>query len=153
MYKTELLNKWNMTENECEKAIEQITIKGMRLTHDEKDDIFFFIQEGLINADDIEAQRKHVEFDRQTKAQMQEDDKLIKEFVKEWKRLETKYCCFDYEDKTLDELCEMWASDYFELYFIEEHLDLIKYYGAKEYAQVYCNKVGVCPDSEVSMWA
>ena len=76
----------------------------------------------------------------------------MREFVKEWRRLERKYDGFDYEDKTLDELVDMWISNYFELYFMADKLELIQYYGAKEYAQVYCYNVGVCPASEVSMW-
>ena len=153
MYNKETLNKWNMTEDECERAIKQTTIKGMRLTHEEKDDLFFFIQEGIIAKDDIDAQIKHVEFGRKFAQELEEDKKLVKEFVKEVRRLERKYDCFEHEDKSLDELVEMWIDNYFELYFMEEHLELIKHYGAKEYAQYYLNVRGQIPDNEVSMWA
>ena len=153
MYKQELLNKWNMTEDECERAIDSITIKGMRLTHDEKEDLLFFFEEGIIARDDIDAQISHVEFGRKLQKKFEDDKKQVREFVKEWKRLEIKYDCFDYEDKTLDELVEMWIDNYFELYFMEEHLERIKYYGAKEYAQYYLHVRGQIPESEVSMWA
>ena len=84
--------------------------------------------------------------------EFEEDKAQVREFVKEWRRLERKYDCFELENKTLDELVEMWLDNYFELYFMEDKLDLIKYYGAKEYEQVYCYTVSVCPASEVSMW-
>ena len=42
MYNEETLNKWNLTEEECDKEIRKITIKGMRLTFDEKSELFFF---------------------------------------------------------------------------------------------------------------
>ena len=153
MYNKETLNKWNMTEDECERAISQITVKGMRLTHDEKEELLFFFEEGFIARDDIDAQIKHVEFGRKLAKEFEEDKKLVKAFAKEVRRLERKYDCFELEDKSLDDLTEMWIGNYFELYFMEDHLDMIKYHGAKEYAQLYCHKIGVCPDSEVSMWA
>ena len=152
MYNKETLNKWNMTEDECEKAIKKITVKGMRLTHDEKEELLFFFKEGVIDEDDIDAQTKHIEFGRKLAQEMKEDEKLVREFAKEVRRLERKYDCFDYEDKSLDELTQMWINNYFELYFMEEYLELIKDAGAKEYAQYYCYNVGICPESEVSMW-
>lgn len=142
-----------MTEDECEKAINKIRVKGMRLTHDEKEDLLFFFEEGFIARDDIQAQINHVEFGRKLDAQMKADEKLVREFVKEWRRLERKYDNFDHEDKSLDELTSMWIEDYFELDFMERFFELIKYHGAKEYAQVYCYNIGACPESEVSMWA
>lgn len=151
MINKETLNKWNMTEDECDKAVRKTTLKGYRLTYDEKEELFFLIKEGMIAGDDIDAQISHIEFSRKFEEDFKNDMKLTREFVKEWRRLERKYDCFDYEDKTLDELVEMWFNNYFELYFMEE-LDSIKYYGAKEYAQVYCYNVGVCPAEEVSMW-
>ena len=151
MYNKETLNKWNMTEDECDKAVRKITVKGYRLTYEEKEELLFFFEEGMIARDDVDAQIKHIEFSRELAREFEEDKKLVKEFVKEWRRLERKYDMFEHEDKTLDELVQMWFDNYFELYFMDE-LDSIKYYGAKEYAQVYCYNVGVCPASEVSMW-
>lgn len=153
MYNKETLKRWNMTEDECERAINKIRVKGMRLTHDEKEDLLFFFEEGFIARDDIQAQINHVEFGRKLDAQMKADEKLVREFVKEWRRLERKYDNFDHEDKSLDELTSMWIEDYFELDFMERFFELIKYHGAKEYAQVYCYNIGVCPHEEVSMWA
>lgn len=152
MYNKETLNKWNMTEDECEKAINSITIKGMRLTHDEKEELLFFFKEGVLDEDDIDAQIKHIEFGRKLAQEMKDDKKLVKEFVKEVRRLERKYDCFDLEDKTLDELTDMWINNYFELYFMEDHFERIKDTGAKEYAQYYLHIRGVVPESEVSMW-
>ena len=153
MYNKETLNKWNKTEDECERDIKKITVKGMRLTHEEKEDLLLFFEEGIIARDDIDAQIKHVEFGRKLAQEMKEDEKLVREFAKEVRRLERKYDGFDYEDKSLDELTEMWITNYFELYFLEDHLERIKYHGAKEYAQYYLHIRGQIPESEVSMWA
>lgn len=152
MYNREILNKWNMTEDECEKEARSITVSGYRLTYDEKMELLFLFKENFINRDDIEAVKEHIDFSRKLEEKVKEDEKLVREFVKEWRRLERKYDYFELEDKTLDELVEMWCNDYFELYFMEDKFDLIEYYGAKQYAQLYCYNVGVCPASEVSMW-
>lgn len=154
MYNKKTLNRWNMTEEECEKAIRKITIKGMRLTYDEKEDLLFFFEEGIIARDDIDAQISHVEFGRNLAKEMEEDKKLVREFVKEWRRLKMKYDGLnsDLEDKSLDELTDMWTSNYFELDFMDRYFDRIEYHGAKEYAQIYCHNVGICPESEVSIW-
>ena len=153
MYNKETLNKWNMTEDECERAIKKITIKGMRLTHKEKEDMLYYFEEGLIARDDIDAQIKHIEFERKLAQKFEDDKKLVREFAKEVRRLERKYDGFDFEDKSLDELTEMWLDDYFELNFLEDHFERIKYHGAKEYAQYYLHVRGQIPESEVSMWA
>ena len=154
MYNKKTLNRWNMTEDECEKAIRKIRIPNMRLTYAEKEDLFFFIKEGIIAEDDIDEQISHVEWDRNLKAKMEADKKLVREFAKNVRRLEKKYDCFnsDLEDKSLDELTEMWINNYFELYFMEDHLDSIKDKGAKEYAEYYLHIRGVIPSDEVSMW-
>lgn len=154
MYNEETLNKWNLTEEECDKEIRKITIKGMRLTFDEKSELFFEIMEGLTDGNDEEAMRESIEFSRKVKAELEEDKKLVKDFVKEWRRLELKYNSLnsDLQDKSLDELTEMWMTNYFELYFMEDHFDSIKDVGGKKYAQYYCYNVGICPESEVSLW-
>lgn len=152
MYNKETLNRWNMTEEECDKAIRAIRIPEMRLTYDEKEELLFHIKEFGDAPDDYETLRGHVEFSRKMAKEMEEDKKLVREFVKEWRRLERKYDSFEFEDKSLDELTEMWMNNYFELYFMADKFELIQYYGAKEYAQLYCYNVGICPDSEVSMW-
>ena len=152
MYNEETLNKWNMTEEECRQAIKKIRIKGMRLTQDEKAEIFFYIKEGMIAEDDIDEQISMIEFGRKLAKEFEEDKKLVRAFVKEWRRIERKYDSFEFEDKSLDELTEMWMNNYFELYFMADKFDLIKYHGAKEYAQLYCYNVGICPIEEVSIW-
>ena len=143
-----------MTEDECDKAVRKVTLKGYRLTLEEKEELFFYFMEGMMARDDVDAQISSIEFGRKLAKDFENDKKLVREFVKEWRRLERKYDGLDadIEAKTLDELVEMWLDDYFELYFMSDKLDLIKYYGAKEYAQVYCYNVGVCPAEEVSMW-
>lgn len=152
MYNQKTLLKWGVTEEEAEKQIQKIRIPKMRLTHTEKEDLYWYIMEGYNNIDDYEALKDIVLFDRETKKEMENDRKEIRKFIKEWRRLERKYNSFDYEDKSLDELTEMWMNDYFELYFMDCHLESIKYYGAKEYAQYYLHIRGVIPSEEVTMW-
>ena len=152
MYNEKLLNKWNMTEEDCEKAINKIRIKGFRLTHEEKDLIFFCIMEGIIAEDDIESQIEMVEFERKNNEELKENQRKVREFVKEWRRIQRKYGYFGHEDKSLDELTDMWMTNYFELYFMGDHFDAIEDIGGKAYAQYYCYNVGICPESEVEMW-
>ena len=57
MYNKETLNKWNMTADECDKAVRKITVKGYRLTYDEKEELLFFFEERIIARDDVDAQR------------------------------------------------------------------------------------------------
>ena len=153
MYNEETLNRWNLTEEECDKAIRKITIKGMRLTYDEKSELFFEIMEGLTDGNDEEAMRESIEFSREMTKKMEEDRKKVREFVKEWRRLEVKYSSLnsDIADKSLDELTDMWMNNYFELYFMEDHFDCLEE-NPKGYAQYYCYNVGCCPESEVSIW-
>ena len=154
MYNEETLNRWNMTAEECDKAIRKITLKGFRLTYEEKEELFFYFQEGIMTEDDIDSQIETIEFGRKLAREMEEDKKLVREFVKEWRRLEMKYDGLnsDLQDKSIDELTDMWISNYFELDFMERYFDRIEYHGAKEYAQLYCHNVGICPEKEVSIW-
>lgn len=152
MFNEKTLNRWNMTADECDKAVRKVTLKGYRLTLEEKEELFFYFMENIMTRDDVDAQIKSIEYGRKLAREFEEDKKHVREFVKEWRRLERKYDGFDYEDKTLDELVEMWLDNYFELYFMADHLDSIKYYGGKQYAQYYLHIRGGCPASEVSMW-
>ena len=154
MYNEETLNRWNMTEEECDKAIRKIRIPNMRLTYQEKEELLFHIKEFGDDPNDYETLKYHVEFSRKLEKEAKEDKKLVRDFVKEWKRLELKYNSLnsDLQDKSLDELTEMWMTNYFELYFMEDHFDGIKDVGGKKYAQYYCYNVGICPSEEVSMW-
>lgn len=155
MYKKEILDKWGLTAEECEKEIRAITIPGMKLTYEEKEELIFHIREFGDDPEDYETLKGHILFTRKLAKELKEDKKLVKEFVKEWRRLELKYSSLnsDLMEKSLDELTDMWMSNYFELYFMEDHFDCIKEDGGKRYAQYYCYNVGICPESEVSMWA
>ena len=64
MYNKETLNKWNMTQDECDKAVRKITVKGYRLTYEEKEELLFFFEEGLIARDDHDEIVEHIEFSR-----------------------------------------------------------------------------------------
>lgn len=153
MYNKETLNRWNMTEEECDKATRKITIKGMRLTYEEKESLLFYFMEGFISRDDIDSQIAHIEDMRNDAKELEKDKKLVREFVKEWRRLELKYSSLnsDIKDKSLDELTDMWMTNYFELYFMEDHFDCLAE-NPKGYAQYYCYNVGICPIEEVSIW-
>ena len=153
MFKEEYLQKWNLTPEECEKQIKKITLPGMRLTHDEKEQLFFNINEFGDNPNDIQSLKEFIQFSRQLEKEMKEEKKLVKQFVKEWKRLNIKYDYLnqDLKEKSLDELTEMWMNNYFELYFMGTHFDCIAE-NPKGYAQYYCYNVGICPVEEVSIW-
>lgn len=152
MYNHETLTKWGLTPQECDKEIRKIRIPNMRLTYDEKETLIWYIKEGYIEADDYDKLAEHIQFERDMQKEFEEEKKLIKQFIKEWRRLERKYDSYNHEDKSLDELVDMWIHDYFCLDFMDCHLESIKYYGAKEYAQVYLHLRGVIPEKEVTMW-
>ena len=151
-YNQECLNRWGITPEQEDALIRDVRCKGYRLNYDEKAMLFFYSQEyGLDLSDEFEKARL-VEDDRQSRREMEADMKLVREFVKEVRRLERKYDGFDYEDKTLDELTDMWCENYFELYFLADHLDCIKDVGPKKYAQYYLHIRGVVPSDEVTLW-
>lgn len=79
MYNEETLNKWNLTEEECDKEIRKITIKGMRLTFDEKSELFFEIMEGLTDGNDEEAMRESIEFSPEKSKQSLKKTKNLSE--------------------------------------------------------------------------
>ena len=126
----------------------------MRLTFEEKDELFFCIKEGMTAEDDLEELIAQVKFSRQVKKEIQEERKLVKRFVKEWRRLEEKhdYLNSNLREKSLDELTDMWMNNYFELYFMDDHFDAIEDCGPEKYAQYYLHIRGVVPESEVTMW-
>ena len=148
-YDDHTLQRWGITREEAEKELEKIKIKGLRLKHDEKEDLLWHIHEHNPTEDEL---KETILFYREIEKEEKEDYRKTRQFVKEIRRLERKYDCFDYEHKTLDELTEMWLNDYFELYFKDCHLESIHYYGAKEYAQVYLHTRGVIPECEVTLW-
>lgn len=92
------------------------------------------------------------EIEKEMEEDLKKTKEKVKEFVKEWRRLCKKYDCFDEKGKTLDELVDMWINNYFEIYFMEDHYDMIEYDGGKKYAQYYCYNVGICPAEEVEVW-
>jgi len=153
MFKEEYLQKWGLTQEECEKQIKKITLPGMRLTQNEKEQLFFNIHELGDDPTNIQEQKEFIEFSRQLEKEIKEETKLVKKFVKEWKRLKMKYSSLnsDLQDKSLDELTEMWMNNYFELYFMGDHFDCLAE-NPKGYAQYYCYNVGICPVEEVSIW-
>ncbi len=153
MYNKETLKQWKMTEEECEKATREITIKGMRLTYEEKENLLFYFMEGYISRDDIDSQIALVEDMRKDAEELKEIHGKVREFAKEVRRLERKYDMenSDIAEKSLDELADMWMTNYFELYFMDTHYDCLEE-NPKQYAQYYCYNVGICPESEVSMW-
>ena len=142
-----------MTPDEVEAETQKIRIKGLRLTKDEKDTCFYLIHTYPEDNYDEEKLQEFILRERQDKKEWeQKEGKQLQEFVKEWKRLEKKYDCFEFEDKTLDELIDMWTSNYFCIYFLDDHLDCIMDCGGKKYAQYYLHIRGVIPEKEVTMW-
>ena len=154
-WKKECYERWAKTPTQVEKETNKITLKGLRLTRDEKDTIFFLTND-YPHEYTLEEPEKLKDFiireRKETKECEQNEGKQLREFAKEIRRLERKYDCFHYEDKTIDELVEMWIANYFCLYFLDDHLDSIMYDGGKNYAQYYLYNAGVIPESEVKMW-
>lgn len=150
----ECYQKWNMTIDEVDKETEKITIKGLKLTQSEKDTCFYFLKEypEEYSLEDGTLKELIIGMRNDEKEWQKNEGKQIREFVKEWRRLEKKYDCFQYEDKTLDELVDMWTHNHFCIYFLDDHLDSIMLSGGKKYAQYYCYNAGIAPEEEVTMW-
>ena len=153
-WKKECYEGWCMTPSQVENATQKITIKGLRLTKAEKDTCFYMLHTYPEEYSLKDNTMKNCILKSREEEQnwKQNEGKQIREFVKEWRRLGRKYHSFDYEDKTLDELVEMWTHNYFCLYFLDSYLDCIMYSGGKKYAQYYCYNVGLCPEKEVTLW-
>ena len=60
MYKKEILDKWGLTAEECEKEIRAITIPGMKLTYEEKEELIFHIREFGDDPEDYETLKGHI---------------------------------------------------------------------------------------------
>lgn len=151
-YNAECLARWNIDAEEEHKMISDVRCKGYRLTYDEKATLFFYSQEYGLDLNNDDEKAKIIDDHRNDAKEWENDKKLVREFVKEVRRLERKYDGFDYEDKTLDELTDMWIGNYFELYFMDDHFDAIKDCGPKQYAQYYLHIRGCIPAEEVTMW-
>lgn len=153
-WKKELYEGWGKSSTQVEEETQKITIKGLRLTRDEKDTCFYFLHQypeeysltdGTLKELILEMREDAVKWEKN-------EGKQIREFVKEIRRLERKYDCFQEEDKTLDELVDMWMHNYFCIYFLDDHLDCIMMNGGKKYAQYYLHIRGVIPEKEVTIW-
>ena len=139
-----------MTPEQVEAETRKIRLKGLRLTKSEKDTCFWMKKE--YGETEEELKELIIRQREEMKEWEQNEGKQLREFVKEWRRLERKYGSFQYEDKTIDELVQMWSTNYFELYFLDTHLDCIMSAGGKKYAQYHCYNIGLCPEKEVTMW-
>lgn len=153
-WKQECYERWNKTPEQVEEETRKITLKGIRLTKEEKDTCFYYLQEFPedYKIEDGSLKQTILEMRENAKKWEQNEGKQIREFVKEIRRLERKYDCFQEEDKTLDELVEMWMHNYFCIYFLDDHLDCIMMNGGKKYAQYYLHIRGVIPEKEVTLW-
>ena len=150
----ECYERWNKTPEQVIQETRKIRIQGLRLTKDEKNTCFYFMQEypEEYSLEDGTLKELIIEMRNDEKKWEQNEGKQIREFVKEWRRLERKYDCFQDEDKTLDELVEMWMKNYYCIYFLDDHLDCIMMNGGKKYAQYYLHIRGVIPEKEVTIW-
>lgn len=153
-WKNELYIKWKKTPEQVEKETQKIRIKGLRLTKEEKNTCFFFLQEypEEYSTNDNTLKKLIIQMRKDVEEWDKNEGKQIREFVKEWRRLERKYDCFQDEGTSLDELVHRWTHNYYCLYFIDDHLDCIMMNGGKKYAQYYCYNVGICPKKEVTIW-
>ena len=126
-WKKECYERWAKSSQQVEDETKKIRIKGLRLTKSEKDTCFFLLNDYPEEYSLKEPQKLKdyiIRMRNDEKEWEQNEGKQIREFVKEWRRLERKYDCFQYE----------------------------MYSGGKHYAQYYCYNVGICPEKEVTLW-
>lgn len=75
---------------------------------------------------------------------MEQLNKEIKAFVNEQNRLMKKY--------GFEESANMTVADFWKQNYVEDELDMVEYYGGKNYAQFELHNGGIIPASEVDAW-
>ena len=111
------------SQDEFDVESRKITVKGYRLSKDEKDSLCFYIFMGMIE-NTQSGKEKMLLFERKTARELAEQEKQEKIFLKELKRLhgESANSIWDYG---YDNACDI--------------LDGIEYMGAKAYAKYWFN--------------
>lgn len=122
-YKQSIYDKWNMTEEEAIAEAKKITIKGLRLTIDEKMGLIFESKEFDLSLDDEDAMKESILFSRKLQADFEQEMKNLKKMAKQaenyavkvigWNRKDFKET-YDMYEILKDDMCN--ALDYWEAY-------------------------------------
>lgn len=122
-YKQSVYDKWNMTEEQAIEEARKITIKGLRLTINEKMGLLFESKEFDLSLDDEDAMKKSILFGRKLENEFQQDMKNLKKMAKDaenyavkvigWNRKDFKET-YDMYEILKDDMCN--ALDYWEAY-------------------------------------
>lgn len=122
-YKQSVYDKWNMTEEQAIAEARKITIKGLRLTIDEKMGLIFESKEFDLSLDDEDAMKESILFSRKLQADFEQDMKNLKKMSKDaenyavkvigWNRKDFKET-YDMYEILKDDMCN--ALDYWEAY-------------------------------------
>lgn len=122
-YKQSVYDKWNMTEEQAIAEARKITIKGLRLTIDEKMSLIFESKEFDLSLDDEDAMKESILFSRKLQADFEQDMKNLKKMSKDaenyavkvigWNRKDFKET-YDMYEILKDDMCN--ALDYWEAY-------------------------------------
>lgn len=122
-YKQEVYEKWNTTEEQAIAEARKITIKGLRLTINEKMGLLFESKEFDLSLDDEDAMKKSILFGRKLENEFQQDMKNLKKMAKDaenyavkvigWNRKDFKET-YDMYEILKDDMSN--ALDYWEAY-------------------------------------
>lgn len=122
-YKQSVYDKWNMTEEQAIAEARKITIKGLRLTIDEKMGLIFESKEFDLSLDDEDAMKESILFSRKLQADFEQEMKNLKKMSKDaenyavkvigWNRKDFKET-YDMYEILKDDMCN--ALDYWEAY-------------------------------------
>lgn len=122
-YKQEVYEKWNTTEEQAIEEARKITIKGLRLTINEKMGLLFESKEFDLSLDDEDAMKKSILFGRKLENEFQQDMKNLKKMAKDaenyavkvigWNRKDFKET-YDMYEILKDDMSN--ALDYWEAY-------------------------------------
>jgi hypothetical protein len=122
-YKQSVYDKWNMTEEQAIEEARKITIKGLRLTINEKMGLLFESKEFDLSLDDEDGMKKSILFGRKLENEFQQDMKNLKKMAKDaenyavkvigWNRKDFKET-YDMYEILKDDMSN--ALDYWEAY-------------------------------------
>lgn len=122
-YKQEVYDKWNMTEEQVIVEARKITIKGLRLTIDEKMGLIFESKEFDLDLNDEKAMEKSILFSRKLTEEFKQDMKNLKKMAKDAENYAVKV--IGWNRKSFKETYDMYeilkddmenALDYWEAY-------------------------------------
>ena len=122
-FKNELYEKWNMTEEQAIKEARKITIKGLRLTEQEKMGLLFEAKEFDLNLNNEDEKRHSIEVSRKLEAEFEQEMNNLKKMAKDAENYAVKEIGWNRKDfKETYDMFEILkgnmetALDYYEAY-------------------------------------